>query len=49
MAERYIGENIRIIYYLFYYAEKENIPGFLLLIDFEKAFDSVSWAFINNV
>ncbi|MCU7801439.1 MAG: reverse transcriptase family protein, partial [gamma proteobacterium symbiont of Lucinoma myriamae] len=49
MAGRYIGENIRIIYDLFYYTEKENIPGLLLLIDFEKAFDSVSWVFINTV
>lgn len=49
MTGRYIGENIRIIYDLFYYTQKENIPGLLLLIDFEKAFDSVSWAFINKV
>ena len=25
---------------------KKNIPGLLLLIDFEKAFDAVSWSFI---
>jgi hypothetical protein len=25
-----------------------NIPGFLLLIDFEKAFDSISWMFIES-
>jgi len=29
--------------------EKQNIPGMLLLIDFEKAFDSVSWKFIHNI
>lgn len=49
MTGRYIGENIRIIYDLFYYTEKENIPALLLLVDFEKAFDSVSWVFINKV
>lgn len=28
------------------FTENENIPGLLVLIDFEKAFDSVSWSFI---
>ena len=30
------------------YTEEENIPGLFLLIDFEKAFDSVSWSFIQK-
>ena len=29
--------------------EELNIPGLLLIIDFEKAFDSISWEFINKV
>ena len=29
--------------------EIDNIPGLLVLIDFEKAFDSMSWKFIYNV
>jgi hypothetical protein len=32
-----------------FYTEKYNIPGLLLLIDFEKAFDSISWTFISKV
>ena len=39
---RYIGENIRLMYDLLSYTENNIIPGLLLLIDFEKAFDSVS-------
>ena len=45
---RYIGENIRLIYDLMNYTEQNNIQGLLLLIDFEKAFDSLSWQFIQK-
>ena len=30
------------------HTEQKNIPGLLLLIDFEKAFDSLSWSFIQK-
>ena len=43
---RYIGECTRLIYDTMSFAEKNNVPGMLILIDFEKAFDSVSWTFI---
>ena len=43
LKERFIGENIRFTYDLLNYTENINIPGMLVLIDFEKAFDSVSW------
>ena len=49
VSGRYIGENIRLIYDLLHYTEKENIPGLIMLVDFEKAFDSVSWSFIYRV
>ena len=42
------ADNIRLIYDL-HYTEKENIPGLIMLVDFEKAFDSVSWSFIYRV
>ena len=48
VANRYIGENTRLIYDVMFCAEKYQIPGLLLLIDFEKAFDSVSWTFIKK-
>ena len=30
------------------FTELNNIPGLILPIDFEKAFDSLSWQFIKN-
>ena len=49
ISGRYIGENIRILYDVLQYTEDHNLPGMLLLINFEKAFDSVSWDFLFNV
>ena len=46
---RFIGENTRLVYDILPFTEEEHIPGLLLLIDFEKAFDSLSWSFINKV
>ncbi len=43
---RYIGDVTRLIYDLMNYTETYQIPGLLLLIDFEKAFDSVDRDFI---
>ena len=43
---RFIGENTRIIYDVLHNTIDKHIPGILLLIDFEKAFDSISWRFM---
>ena len=48
MKGRYIGENIRLLYDTLLITEQEKIPGLLLMIDFEKAFDSISWTFIEK-
>ena len=45
----FIGENTRLVYDLMQLVEENNIPGLLLLIDFEKAFDSLSWTIMKNV
>lgn len=46
---RFIGENIRLVYDIMNYTERKQIPGLIMLIDFEKAFDSVSWKFIFEI
>ena len=45
---RFIGDNIRLMYDAIFYSELHNVPGLLLTIDFEKAFDCVAWSFIEK-
>ena len=46
VKDRYIGEVIRSILDIMEYTFQENIPGILLFIDFEIAFDSIEWNFL---
>ena len=46
---RFIGESIRLIDYILYHTEQENIGGVLIAADIEKAFDSVQHSFISAV
>ena len=46
---RYIGENIRVVYDVLFESKQQQIPGLLLSIDFQQAFDSISWKFIHKV
>ena len=48
MADRFIIDNIRLVYGVLAEANTSQKRGILLLIDFEKAFDSVSWSFIHK-
>ncbi len=43
---RYIGENIRVIDDIINYTSVFNIKGFMLMLDFEKAFDTVNIQFL---
>ena len=46
---RYIGENTRLIYDVLLTSQLDNVPGLLVLLDFEKAFDTLSWNFVDKV
>ena len=46
---RFIGENVRTIYDILFETKSQEIPGLISSIDFEKAFDNVSWKFIHKV
>ena len=43
---RYIGETIRTIEDVISASKMSNIEGFITLIDFEKAFDSIEWSLL---
>ena len=49
LKDRFIGENTRLIYDALHITKEEQIPGMILLIDFEKAFDSISWRFMYDL
>ena len=46
---RYIGENIRLISDIMDITLKHKIPGILISLDFQKAFDSLEWPFMQRV
>ena len=48
MSGRFIGDNIRLIYDVLSDANTTNKRGMMLLIDFEKAFDTVAWSFLKK-
>ena len=46
ISGRFKGEIIRLIHDIVFETKEQNRPGLLLSIDFQHAFDSVSWKFI---
>ena len=46
---RYIGENIRLISDIMDITLKRKIPGILISLDCQKAFDSLEWPFMQRV
>lgn len=48
VANRYIGDNLRLISDVIFHTNLKNCPGLILLVDFEKAFDTIEWSFIQR-
>ena len=46
---RYIGENIRLIQDIMEKLKITKQSGLLLLLDFEKAFDSIEWPYMHKI
>ena len=46
VAGRYIGEVVRTTFDTIEYAKENNVSGLFLLIDYEKAYDSISFSCI---
>ena len=46
VEDRFIGEAVRSLLDIMDYTKDKNIPGLLIFIDFEKAFDSLNWNFL---
>jgi len=46
VKDRYIGETVRSVFDVMDFTLKENVPGLLIFIDFQKAFDSLEWNFL---
>ena len=46
---RFLGDNIRLLYDTISFVNDNNLPGLVLSLDFEKAFDSVDWGFMEKV
>ena len=49
LTGRSISDCTRIMYDIIFEYENRGIDGLILLVDFEKAFDSLSWRFIHQV
>ena len=49
VKNRFIGQNIRLITDIIHLTRAKHLPAIILLIDFEKAFDSVDWSYMEKV
>ena len=47
IRKRFIGENIRLMEYIMDYTKKNYLPVLILFLDFEKAFNSLEWNFMD--
>ena len=48
IKDRFIGETVRSILDVMDFTKKEDLPGLLIFIDFQKAFDTLQWNFLSQ-
>ena len=48
IEDRFIGETVCSIFDTMDFTAKENIPGLMIFIDFQKAFDSIEWVYLSS-
>ena len=46
VKNRFIGDNLRLIYDIINFLTENDSPGLLICCDFEKAFDTLDWNFL---
>ena len=46
IANRFIGDNTRLLYDTINHCEMENKEGLIIVLDFAKAFDTIDWSYI---
>ena len=49
VRNRNIMDNLRTISDILHFTKEEEVPGILMCIDFQKAFDSLEWVFLREV
>ena len=49
LSGRFIGENTRLVLDIMQHLEEQQKSGMILLADFEKAFDSIEWPYLNKL
>ena len=48
IANRFIGENTRLIFDTITYTDTGIISGLLIIVDYAKAFDTIEWSYIDQ-
>ena len=48
VKDRYIGETVRSIFDIMDFTATENFPGLMIFIDFQKAFDTIEWCYLQR-
>ena len=48
VKDRYIGETVRSIFDTMDFTAGENFPGLMIFIDFQKAFDTIEWCYLQR-